>query len=172
MIDKTVMQTHTGKLIDLQKFHADDVRLLDIAHALSQINRFTGHLKHPYSVAQHSVMVSHLCPPEDALWGLLHDASEAYLGDVARPLKVMLPQYVTVEKSVQRAIAQHFGLSWPIPETIKVADNRALIAEKQALMLVDHEWGIEVEPANLPVVPMGWQEAKQLFSTRYLELRK
>lgn len=166
----TTMQTYTGKLIDLQKFTVDDVRLPDIAHALACINRYTGHTKVPYSVAQHSVMVSRLCGDEHALWGLMHDASEAYLGDVARPLKVMLPQYVTLEHSVQRAIAQAFGLSWPIPPAVKVADNRALIAEKRVLMTVEHDWGIEAEPVSAPIVPLPWLEAKVLFESRFKEL--
>jgi hypothetical protein len=85
-MNATTMQTYTGKLIDLANFSEEDVRLPDISHALSLISRFTGHSKCPYSVAQHSVMVSRLTLPENALWGLLHDASEAYLGDVATPL--------------------------------------------------------------------------------------
>lgn len=168
----TTMQTYTGKLVDLQAFSAGDVRLPDISHALACINRFTGHTKVPYSVAQHSVMVSYLCEREDAMWGLLHDASEAYLGDVARPLKVMLPQYVTLEKAVQRAIAGAFELAWPIPAAVKVADNRALMAEKRALMTVEHDWGIEAEHVPHPIIPLHWQEAKKLFEDRFKELMR
>jgi len=171
-MEKTVMQTHSGKLIDLLLFKPEDVRLIDISHALSQIVRFTGHIKTPYSVAQHSVMVSRICPEEDALWGLMHDASEAYLGDVARPLKVLLPQYVTMERMVQRIIGKAFHLPWPMPESVKVADNRALMAEKKALMAVDHDWGIEAEPVPYPITPLHWTEAKTLFEERFKELMK
>lgn len=171
-MNDTTMQTFTGKLIDLRTFSAEDVRLPDISHALSCINRYTGHTKVPYSVAQHSVMVSYLCEREEALWGLLHDASEAYLGDVARPLKIMLPQYVTLEKDVQRAIAGAFGMAWPMPAAVKVADNRALIAEKRVLMTVDHDWGIEAEPVPHPIIPLHWQEAKKLFEDRFKELTR
>lgn len=171
-MNATTMQTFTGKLIDLSDFKEEDVRLPDISHALSIINRFTGHAKCPYSVAQHSVMVSELVPQEDALWGLLHDASEAYLGDVARPLKAMLPEYVALEKRIQQVIARAFHLKWPMPDSVKVADNRALMAEKRELVYGDHDWGIDVAPVNRPIYPYYWQQAKQLFENRYLELVK
>jgi len=166
----TVMQTYTGKLVDLSEFTTDDVRLPDIAHALSQINRFTGHTTYPISVAEHSVMVSRLVPPEHALWGLLHDASEAYLGDVARPLKVLLPDYRALEQHIQQVIAKVFRLPWPMPAAVHEADLRALMAEKHALMSVDHEWGITAAPVTMPIrccVPAG---AKQMFETRYREI--
>lgn len=169
-MNATTMQTYTGKLVDLSNFSEADVRLPDISHALSLINRYTGHTIAPYSVAQHSVMVSQLCEPEDAAWGLLHDASEAYLGDVARPLKAMLPDYVELEHHVQRTIGKHFGLSWPIPESVKIADSRALLAEKRVLLSVDHDWGINAEPVVMPVNPGVWQEAKVRFERRFLEV--
>lgn len=171
-MNDTTMQTFTGKLIDLRAFSVADVRLPDISHALACINRYAGHTTVPYSVAQHSVMVSRLCEPEHALWGLMHDASEAYLGDVARPLKVMLPEYVELERHVQQTIAKTFGLGWPIPMSVKVADNRALIAEKRALMSVDHDWGIEADPVHTPINPYCWQQAKQMFEDRFKELTK
>lgn len=171
-MNATTMQTFTGKLIDLSQFTVEDVRLPDIAHALAIINRYTGHSIVPYSVAQHSVMVSKLAPPEHAMWGLLHDASEAYLGDVARPLKVMLPSYVNLEKHVQKTIAAAFHLPWPMPEAIKEADNRALMHEKRTLMSVDHDWGIEADPVNAPLNPYCWQQAKKLFESRFLEIAK
>lgn len=169
-MNDTTMQTYTGKLIDLSRFSTEDVRLPDIAHALALINRYTGHSMVPYSVAQHSVIVSKLVPEEHALWGLLHDASEAYLGDVARPLKVMLPSYVELEHHVQQVIAQVFGLRWPIPAEVKKADNRALIYEKRSLMSVDHDWGIEAEPVGGALSPYCWQQAKKMFEDRFMEI--
>jgi len=171
-MNATTMQTFTGKLIDLSQFSHEDVRLPDISHALSLLNRFTGHSKVPYSVAQHSVMVSRICLPEHAMWGLLHDASEAYLGDIATPLKTMLPDYAVLEEKFQRAIAKAFHLSWPIPEEVKRADKRALMAEKRDLVTGDHDWGIDVEPMAGPINPYCWQQAKKLFEDRYLELAR
>lgn len=171
-MNETTMQTFTGKLVDLANFTKDDVRLADIAHALAMINRFTGHTRCPYSVAQHSVMVSKIVAPEHALWGLLHDASEAYLGDVARPLKSMLPEYVRVEQHVQQTIAAVFQLEWPIPASVKEADNRALMAEKRELIYGEHDWGIDALPVTEQIYPYGWEQAKKLFENRYLELVK
>lgn len=170
VMSPSTMQTYTGKLIDLSNFSEEDVRLPDISHALSLINRFTGHSKVPYSVAQHSVMVSKLTEPENALWGLLHDASEAYLGDVATPLKNILPGYRALEEHVQRTIAKVFRLQWPMPSDVKDADVRALMAEKRDLIGGDHDWGIDVEPMCGPVNPYPWNQAKQLFEKRFLEL--
>lgn len=166
----TTMQTFTGKLVDLSKFTADDVRLPDISHALSLINRFTGHSIRPYSVAQHSVLVSRLLSPEHALWGLMHDASEAYLGDVATPLKNMLPGYRELEERVQRAIAKHFHMRLPIPPEVKRADLTALLTEKRDLMTCEHDWGIDADVASEVVQPLAWQAAKRLFEERFKEL--
>lgn len=166
----STMQTYTGRLIDLTTFKEHDVRIPDIAHALSLINRFTGHSKAPYSVAQHSVMVSRLTKPEHALCGLLHDASEAYLGDVATPLKTLLPGYRELEEQVQHAIAKAFGLPWPMPADVKEADVRALAAEKRDLISCDHDWGLGVEPCCGPIIPLAWEEAKKLFENRFKEL--
>ena len=146
------------------------MRLPDIAHALSILTRFTGHSKCPYSVAQHSVMVSRLTPSEHALWGLMHDASEAYLGDVSTPLKNVLPGYRELEEHVQRTIARVFGLAWPMPSSVKDADLRALMAEKRDLIPCAHDWGIDVEPACGPVNPYCWTQAQDLFESRYKEL--
>lgn len=169
-MNRTTMQTYTGALVDLQSFSQADVRLPDIAHALSLINRYTGHTLYPYTVAQHSVIVSKLCSPENALWGLMHDASEAYLGDVASPLKHMLPQYRTLEQHVQREIAKRFGLTWPMPDEVHDADTRVLLAEKAWLMSVEHDWGIEATPVTVPKVAWGWNEAKVEFEKRAKEL--
>ena len=171
-MNATTMQTYTGKLVDLANFTEEDVRLRDIIHSLSMINRFTGHTTVPYTVAQHSVVVSKLVPPEDSMWGLLHDASEAYLGDIATPLKSFLPDYMQLERHVQRTIAKKFGLKWPMPESVKVADRRALIHEKTKLLSVQHDWGITAEPICASIVLMDWRQAEELFANRYKELAR
>jgi 5'-deoxynucleotidase YfbR-like HD superfamily hydrolase len=170
LMSPTMMQTFTGKAIDLANFREDDVRLADIAHALSLINRFTGHTTAPYSVAQHSVLVSKIVEQQHALWGLMHDASEAYLGDVSTPLKMMLPNYRELEDHVQRTIATKFGMRWPVPHEVKEADLRALLAEKRDIVPGGHEFGIALDPVAGEVVVLDWKDAKQQFIDRFKEL--
>lgn len=170
LLSPTMMQTFTGKAIDLVNFNEDDVRLPDIAHALSLLNRFTGHTRFPYSVAQHSVIVSKLVDQRYALWGLLHDASEAYIGDVSTPLKMILPNYRELEEQIQRTIITKFGLKWPMPHEVKEADLQALVAEKRDIVPGGHEWGISADAAPVTIVGMDWQEAKSQFIDRFKEL--
>lgn len=139
------MQTHTGRVIDLTRFDEPDVSIADICHSLSQIIRFTGHADLPYTVAQHSLLVASLAPREVRLWALLHDASEAYLGDVASPLKTLLPEYRELEERFQKVIAGRFGLPWPIPQEVKDADRAALMIEKRDLLSMQYPWPGELE---------------------------
>jgi hypothetical protein len=82
----------------------------------------------------------------------------------------MLPQYKTLEQHVQRQIAKRFGLAWPMPDDVHEADLRALMAEKDWLMAVDHDWGIDVAPVTVPKVAMSWHDAKTAFEKRAKEL--
>lgn len=110
--------------------HPEDVDIHDIAWALSRICRFGGHTNSHYSVATHCTAVSLLVPEEDALWGLLHDASEAYVGDMVRPLKDGMDAYKQVENRVELVIANAFGLPLEMPESVHLADKRIVQAEK------------------------------------------
>jgi 5'-deoxynucleotidase YfbR-like HD superfamily hydrolase len=142
------IQTYTGKRFDLDRPKADSVDIRDIAHALSLINRFTGPTQRFYSVAQHSLMVAYSLPPSLRLAGLLHDAAEAYTGDMSSPLKSLLRQKTEAIKNLERmieyAIAQHFNLhmSELHDPRIKQADLRALATERRDLMAcnADPSW--------------------------------
>lgn len=121
--------TYSGKRFSFLDIDPEAIDIGDIATALSNICRFTGHLDQHYSVAQHCVLVSHLVEPHLAFEGLMHDASEAYCGDVSSPLKARLPDYREIEGRVDRAIRAKYGL--PLVETpdVKVADLRMLASE-------------------------------------------
>jgi hypothetical protein len=118
------IQTYTGRKFWPLDPRAEEIDILDVAMALSKKCRYTGHCLHFYSVAEHSVLMSRHAAPADKLWALLHDASEAYLPDVARPVKRDLVGFNAIEERVQRAVAQRFSLPWPIPPSIHILDTR------------------------------------------------
>lgn len=144
-----------------------EVRIDDIAHSLSQLCRFGGHCNRFYSVAEHSLYVAQLCPPEHRLWGLLHDASEAYAVDIPRPLKRCLPDYRVIEGRIMAAIAERFGLSPDMPQAVKEADESMLTEE--AWRLMSHpplDWGLpdrSLQFAGIDFACMSPARAKKSF---------
>lgn len=173
-----IIKTYTG--LDIQfkpfNFNAENVNIVDIAHALSNKCRFSGHVPQFYSVAQHSVLVSEQITDRDlALYGLLHDASEAYLPDVPTPLKYLpeMEWFRDLEKVFQSTIMKKFGLPVEEPSIVKLHDKRALYTEKRDLMReADRstevaEW---VAYENVKIIPMTPMEAKVLFLETYLKL--
>ena len=129
------IETFTGKRFDILAPRPEQICIEDIAHALSQQCRFTGHTRCFYSVAEHSIHVAARC--ENKLAGLLHDASEAYLSDLARPVKQLTalgPVYKQIEDVIQGAIYERYGIPMPIPADVKKWDNILLFTEKAQLM--------------------------------------
>jgi hypothetical protein len=166
---------YSGEIFDLENPHLSEFTIVDVAHALSHICRFTGHCNKFYSVAQHSVYVSRLCSPENRLYGLLHDAPEAFIGDVSSPLKRLLPDYRNIEENVTKAVNERFGLPLEEPPEVKVADLRMLATERLALInspLDEDKWAFlkNFEFAPFPVEPMNPSEAKLFFLSEYLKL--
>ena len=140
---KPWINTFTGKRFDLLTSQPGDVCIEDIFHALSHINRFTGHTRRPYSVAEHSCRVFDIVEaydygPDALRWALMHDASEAYLGDVSAPLKSLLPAYRELEAAVTERINRHFGIDGPMPMIVKDADMQMLALEVEELLPNKH----------------------------------
>jgi uncharacterized protein len=161
------MQTYTGKKFWPLDPRAEDVDIEDIAHSLALSCRFNGHCNVFYSVAQHSVFVSELVPSE-RLAALLHDSTEAYFGDIIRPIKRDLVGIEEIEGNLRRAISEHFGIGRYNKEDIAHADNVALYTEMRDLMGKPPETWKEFECYHrlLPeqkIIPLGPQESEMLF---------
>lgn len=165
--------TATGVYFDFLQPHVDMVRLEDIAHALANTCRFGGHTRPFYSVAQHSVLASRIVAPEYARAALMHDAAEAYLGDVPKPLKRLLPDYQRIEQRVEAVTLARFGLSLPLPVQVQRADLVLLATEQRDLMPYhEDKWGCiaRVTPLPDPIVPVSPDEAREMFLARWDEL--
>jgi len=143
----------------------------DIAHALAYTCRFGGHCSRYYSVAEHSVYVSHHVPEGLALTGLLHDAAEAYLGDVPRPLKPMWRNYKTIERKVLQAICVRFSAEYP-DERVKRIDNAILATEAHVLMGQGLSgWHLPENPLEISIAGWGPEEAERRFLERYHQIK-
>lgn len=154
-----------------------EVDIGDIAHALANICRFGGHCREFYSVAQHSVLVAeqfHYSP--NALCALLHDGAEAYCGDMVRPLKWSLPEFVAAERLLWSTIARRFTLPAELPEIVKRVDNRMLVTEKRDLILnaARHRWGLEdhFAPYDFTIEPWPAGVARERFLKLFTALRE
>lgn len=168
------IQTHTGNKFYPQYPDKSLILIEDIAHALSNQCRFTGHTQTHYSVAQHCILVSYFCDEENALYGLLHDASEAYLTDIAAPVKRLpeLAGYKELEKKVQSAIMKRFGLPAEEPKDVKRADILVLGLESESFMFPRHPDWVPPGPVvpSIKILPMTPSMAKEVFLTRYDQL--
>lgn len=151
--------TRRGHYFDFENPEGSTIDIEDIAHALSQICRFTGHTARFYSVAEHSVHCASLVPREHRLAALLHDAAEAYLGDVSRPLKSILPQYKALEARVEAAVLGRFGLALPLDPCVKEADRTMLRVEQQQAMLNEDVWP-GMEGAGAAVTLQFWEPTR------------
>jgi len=179
--DLPFMHTFSGKLFRYLKPEPEDICIEDIAHGLSQLNRFVGQTVKPYSVAQHSVLVSKVCPAEFSLYGLLHDASEAYTTDVCRVLKLSpgMGVYKWYENLTMTAICKKFNLAEKEPPEVKKADIRLLLTEKRDLFVKDCAWAVNkddgtygVKPLPTTIRPWMTEEAEERFLKHFKKLTK
>ena len=169
-------QTYSGKQFFPLDPDVEDLDIEDIAHSLSMICRFNGHCRAFYSVAQHSVLVSQVCEETSlaaARWGLLHDAAEAYVGDVVRPIKAILEDFQMVEEHLANVVARRFFAdhSAEVQAAVRLADDQLLATELDQLMSTPpHPWLLTCAPLTIPIDPMSPDVAKALFLARFHEL--
>lgn len=179
------IQTYNGFAFYPETGKVERVVEDDIAHALSNLCRYNGHSRKFYSVAEHAVLVSRIIRerwPDDveARWaGLHHDDTEAYVGDVTTPLKVLLPKFMRIEDVVSRDIAVEFNVKWTARtiERVKIADKIALATEARLLFADLSRWRTikDVEPrCNLvcPGFPLEAGMAKSLYKIEAERIRR
>jgi hypothetical protein len=150
----------------------EEVHIEDIAHSLAQQCRFGGHCERFYSVAEHSVLVSYMVPTQHAFAALMHDATEAYVCDLPRPLKRSIRQYEEIEACNWVAIARKFRLAVELPAEVKAADNQILWSEREQLMSeCSLLWGMPDDTGERIHIA-GWipNLARSMFLNRFKEL--
>ena len=161
------MQTFSGRKFWPIDPRADEVHIEDIAHALSLMCRFNGHCTKFYSVAEHSVYVSRACDQRDALWGLLHDAAEAYVADIVRPAKRFIAGYADVEARIMLAVTARFNLPAEMPDSVRRADDAILADEMAQITRHNGEWLLREPPTGRPINCYSPFIAKQVFLNRF-----
>ena len=175
---KAYIATYTGKQFYLLSPKLEDIDILDIAHGLAMQCRWTGQCKFHYSIAQHSYYCSFIGPDNEAFDRLMHDAAEAYIGDLNRPLKHYTEAgiaYRRQEEIVQHAIAERFGFSIIEPSSVKRADNLMLYTEKKQIMgytFEEPQEDIRQFESGSDIIIESWtpSHAKQMFLNRFEEL--
>lgn len=190
--------TYTGVEFFPLAPRSEDIYIEDIAHALACVTRYNGHSIAPYSIAQHSVLVSRhaekIChdfeqrrrpaageppiiertsPAEAAKWGLLHDAAEAYISDICAPIKPFMQGYKEIELQLEREIARRFYLPWPMPAVVGYSDKAVFRSELESGIMKKVDWWHlheEHPSAGLVIVPFKWDAAKDHFVNRFIQL--
>jgi uncharacterized protein len=163
----------SGAWFDFGAPASSNFTIEDIAHGLSNICRYAGQCRKFYSVAEHSLLVSETANGLE-LEALLHDAAEAFMGDITRPLKQLLPEYKKIENDVEEAILTKFGLTTPLPLEVKHADLRVLAAEQSQIMpRGTDDWVRKqnVVPASVIVRHFPPEQAERAFLDCYERLQ-
>ena len=184
---KSAVETFSGRMFDVFDPVAEQIDIFDIAHHLSLMTRFNGACKWHYSIAQHSIMCAdrakdyHYPRPSEhklALALLMHDAAEAYVGDIVRPIKRTLTDFSVVENGVMDAINERFDLpriaeSPGYKKAVHEVDTRMLVTEKLQLMSPKVRWAIEdiFEPYDLELDQWQPHAAEILFLSNFARFR-
>jgi len=179
------MQTYTGVAFRPWSAPADDIVLEDIAHSLAFQCRYNGHVGRFYSVAQHAVLLATYALDDesrpadtrldDAYWCLFHDAAEAYIGDMVRPVKIEMPAFRALDDDLTAKVAERFNLPGTvIPDHVKSLDARILLDERDALLTMPpQEWDVDqLAPLGIGIVPWSPEDAEEAFLMTYARLER
>ena len=177
------VQTASGGKFHLQDPSPAEVCIRDIAEALAKTCRFNGHTQYFYSVAQHSCFVMELLPLAAQPYGLLHDAHEAYTGDLTTPMRNWLTMkagydlWKTLTEDIEKTIHETFGLTWPphptLAKLVEEADRVALATERRDVMADGPLWDVALPAPDKSVLrPWTWVEAHHNFIDRFQQACK
>lgn len=148
--------TYTGRRINLAAPKPEHVSVVDIAAGLSKVCRFAAQAQDFYSVAQHSVMMSRVIASTWRMWALMHDAAEAYVGDIATPIRNLCPDISAFEKRLSGTITGMLGLTPEIPQEVKQADVRMAATEARDFMFEDAALLDPLAPKRILYLPKFW----------------
>lgn len=151
----------------------DEIDIVDIAHGLSRVCRWNGQCLCHFSVAAHSIIVSEFVPVQFALTGLLHDASEAFLPDMAAPVKTFMPEFQRAENRLMDVIAKKYRIIWPVPKPVKAMDLEARRAEQGFLFPgVPITWDLDaaLKRRTSELIGLPPDTIEELFINRYAVL--
>ncbi len=167
--------TSSGNYFKFDDLESNVIDIRSIGHSISKLCRFNGHTKRHYSVAQHSVITSHLVPKEHAFKALMHDSHEAFSGDITRPILMMFPELQAFEKRIQKFVLSRFGID-DLPDCVHHADMVALATEKRDVCVNplddSYEWTsiAGIEPMKDIIVPWEAPDAYIKFLHRFKQL--
>jgi hypothetical protein len=180
------IRTYSGSWFEPLNPDPAAIDIRDIAHSLANQCRWTGHTRLFFSTAQHCIIVSRIVEEkltaagrtrayvrQRSLEGLMHDASEAFLSDIARPIKRhpdFGPFYKTAEDRLQAAVSDRFGLAWPHNEVVLEADDACMWAEKRDLMPSDDQDIAFAGAFAGRIRPWLPHRAEQAFMRRFREM--
>ena len=168
--------THTRQYFSFEDLDSNTIEIEDIAQGLSNTCRFAGQCPEFYSVAQHSVLVYwmlsnnlNVTDPATLMQGLLHDATEAYIGDMTSPLKRIMPEYRALEQRLNDKIMRHFGISPVMAPAVKKADLMALAIEKRELFGNADAWDVlvDIPETRWTLTPISPPVARALFKRTF-----
>jgi hypothetical protein len=166
------IQTYAGRQFWPLDPRPEDICIEDIAHSLANQCRFNGHCSKFYSVAEHCFHVSKAVPWMFSMEGLLHDAAEAYLADVPRPIKPFLAGYKEIEDNILKVIYQKFMVK-PGPHKIIKAYDDAILADEAEQIMPNKpaSWKLVEKPLGITLYCWGTDEAAAMFLLRFNELK-
>lgn len=169
------VNTHSGTVVNVLDPDPATILLDDIVWALSHIPRYLGHTDEPYSVGQHCVLIAGRIlhdtgDVELAMAGLLHDSSEAYLGDIIRPFKHLMVEYAALELKMEEAICQVFNIDIKRMPEVKPWDIRICADEMRALL--PRAKPASAEPLGLDIVPWAPRLTRSYFYLMFSRLNR